>query len=61
MIPERLTNPTVGLRPTRPQMELGQIIDPSVSVPIPTVARLADMAVPVPELEPQGLRFSTNG
>jgi len=33
MIPERLTNPTVGLIPTIPQMADGEQIDPFVSVP----------------------------
>ena len=32
---------------------------PSVSVPTPIAARLAAIAVPVPELEPQGLRSRT--
>ena len=34
---------------------------PSVSVPTPNAARLAAIAVPVPELEPQGLRSSAYG
>ena len=34
---------------------------PSVSVPTPIAPRLAAIAVPVPELEPQGLRSSTYG
>jgi hypothetical protein len=59
MMPPRLTRPTVGLRPTRPFTAEGQMMLPSVSVPTPTMARLAAMAVPVPALEPQGLRSST--
>ena len=57
----RLTRPTVGLRPTRPFTDAGQMMLPSVSVPTPIAARLAAIAVPVPELEPHGLRSSTYG
>ena len=57
-MPLRLTSPTVGLMPTRPAALLGQTMDPSVSVPTPTTAKLAAIAEPVPELEPQGLRAS---
>src|SRR5262245_43378895 len=52
MIPERLTNPSVGLMPTSPLMADGDVIEPSVSVPTATAARLAAMAAPEPELEP---------
>jgi len=34
---------------------------PSVSLPMPTMARLAAIAAPVPALEPQGLRSSAYG
>ena len=34
---------------------------PSVSVPMPTAARLAAIALPVPALEPHGLRSSAYG
>src|SRR5215831_17581170 len=61
MMPERLTSPTVGLIPTRPQLFDGLMIEPSVSVPMPTAARLAAMAAAVPELDPDGLRSSTYG
>src|SRR3989442_13095944 len=61
MIPERLTRPTVGLIPTRPLAAEGQTIEPSVSVPTPTTARFAEMAAPVPELDPQGFRSRTYG
>ena len=44
--------------PTSPATADGQMMLPSVSVPMPTVARLAAIAVPVPALEPQGLRSS---
>ncbi len=58
MIPERLTSPTVGLMPTSPFTEAGEVIEPSVSVPTATAARLAAMAAPDPELEPLVLRSS---
>ena len=58
MMPERLTRPTVGFRPTSPFAVLGHTTDPSVSVPTPTIARLALIAAPVPELDPHGLRSS---
>ena len=60
-IPVRLTSPTVGLIPTSPLTFEGETIDPSVSVPTPTAARLAATATPVPELEPEGLRSSAYG
>src|SRR6185503_12913741 len=61
MMPARLTSPTVGLIPTRPQALDGLITDPSVSVPTPAAAKLPLTAEPVPELEPLGFRSSTNG
>src|SRR3954447_22456010 len=61
MIPARLTRPSVGLIPTRPDADDGQTTEPSVSVPMPTVARFAAIADPVPELDPQALRSSTYG
>src|SRR3546814_5126081 len=39
----------------------GQMTLPSVSVPMPTAARLAAIALPVPALEPQGLRSRAYG
>jgi hypothetical protein len=57
-IPSRLTSPTVGFRPTRPQIDAGETIEPSVSVPTATAARLAAIAAAEPELEPLGLRSS---
>ncbi len=59
MMPVRLTRPTVGFSPTRPLTEAGHRMLPSVSVPTPTTARLAAMAVPVPALDPHGFRSST--
>jgi hypothetical protein len=55
IIPDRLTNPTVGLIPTMPFTEAGHTIDPSVSVPTAITHKLADTATPDPALEPQGL------
>src|SRR5206468_13119615 len=54
-------SPSVGLMPTSEHAADGQTIDPSVSVPTPTAARLAATAAPVPELDPQGLRSRTYG
>jgi hypothetical protein len=56
MIPLRLTNPTVGFNPTMPLIALGQTIEPSVSVPTVTAAKLAAAATAEPELEPQAFR-----
>jgi hypothetical protein len=60
-IPERLTRPSVGLSPTSPQACAGQTIEPSVSVPTATAARLAATAAPLPDDEPHGLRSSAYG
>ena len=60
-IPLRLTRPTVGFSPTSPVAADGHTIDPSVSVPTPTVARLAATAAAVPDEEPHGLRSSAYG
>jgi hypothetical protein len=57
-IPERLTRPTVGFIPTMPQQDEGETIEPSVSVPTPAAARLADTAAADPELEPDGFLSS---
>jgi hypothetical protein len=54
IIPDRLKRPTVGLMPTNPLAEEGQVIDPFVSVPIENTVRFADAAAPEPALEPQG-------
>src|SRR5436853_1392499 len=59
--PARLIKPTVGLIPTRPQCEEGAVIEPSVSVPMEIAQRFADVAAPLPELDPDGLRSSTYG
>src|SRR6185503_5730932 len=61
MMPDRLTSPTVGLSPTMPHKVDGDTIDPSVSVPTDTAQRLAEVAAPEPELDPEGLRSSEYG
>src|SRR5260370_40974381 len=61
MMPRRLTRPTVGLIPASPLDDEGQTIDPSVSVPMPAAAMLAEIPAPVPELDPHGLRSSAYG
>src|SRR5206468_9663344 len=60
-MPVRLTRPSVGLMPTSPFVVAGDTIDPSVSVPTAAAARLAAMAAPEPELDPDGLRSSAYG
>ncbi len=60
-MPSRLTRPSVGLTPTRPLTDDGEMIDPSVSVPTATVAKLAAIAAADPELEPLVLRSSAYG
>src|SRR5690242_579014 len=60
-MPVRLTSPSVGLMPTSPLLVAGDTIEPSVSVPTATAARLAAIAAPEPELEPDGLRSSAYG
>src|SRR5712691_3491613 len=61
MIPARLTSPSVGLMPTIPFADDGHTIEPSVSDPTATVHRLAEVAAPDPELEPQALRSRAYG
>src|SRR3546814_14093789 len=57
----RLTRPTVGLKPTMPFSPAGQVIEPSVSVPTVSAARLAAIAAPLPADDPQVLRSSAQG
>src|SRR5437763_4991368 len=59
--PDRLTRPSVGLMPTSEFAPDGHTIDPSVSLPMVTVARLAAAPAPEPLLDPHGLRSSTYG
>src|SRR5665647_1522795 len=61
MIPALLMSPSVGFIPTSPFADDGQTIEPSVSEPTATAAKLADVAAPDPELDPHGLRSSTYG
>src|SRR3954471_329072 len=60
-MPARLTRPSVGLKPTSPLLFDGDTMEPSVSVPTATAARLAAIAAPEPELDPDGLRSSAYG
>src|SRR5256885_10823350 len=60
-MPAPSSSPRVGLIPTSEHAADGHTIDPSVSVPIPTAAKFAEIAAPVPELEPHGLRSSAYG
>src|SRR5215211_8555988 len=59
--PVRLTRPSVGLIPTTELTEAGQTIEPSVSVPTATAAKLAATATAEPELEPHGETSRTYG
>ena len=61
IIPLRLSNPTVGLIPTKPLALAGHVIDPLVSVPMVNMARFADAATPEPALDPQGLLLGSYG
>src|SRR6185369_9012420 len=61
IIPERLINPSVGLMPTIPVKEEGEVTEPSVSVPTATAQRFAETAAADPELEPEGFRSRTYG
>src|SRR5947208_9326309 len=59
--PDRLTRPSVGLMPTALLAPAGQTMEPSVSVPMVTLARFAAAPTPEPLLDPHGLRSSTYG
>ncbi|MOA68111.1 hypothetical protein D3C78_1955780 [compost metagenome] len=52
MMPLRLNRPTVGLMPTTPLRDAGQMIEPAVSVPTASGANPAAVAAAEPELEP---------
>jgi hypothetical protein len=54
--PLPLTNPTVGLKPTRPFSDAGDRMEPLVSVPMAPAQKLAAAATPDPALEPDGFR-----
>jgi hypothetical protein len=49
------TAPRVGLSPTRDPLEEGDKIDPSVSLPSATRAKLALIATAEPALDPEGV------
>ena len=51
-IPVLLTNPIVGFRPTIEFNEEGDRIEPDVSEPNATDDKFADIATPLPELDP---------
>ena len=55
-MPAPLTSPSVGFRPTRLLQAAGEVIEPSVSVPIAAAQRFAAVATAEPELEPLGER-----
>ena len=57
----RLTSPTVGFNPTTPFTAAGQVMDPSVSVPIARLHSPAATAAPLQEEDPHGLRSSACG
>src|SRR5690349_7713143 len=59
--PLRLTSPWVGRRPARLANADGMRIDPHVSDPHPTAAKLAAIAAPVPPLDPPGHRRGSYG
>jgi len=59
MTPARLISPRVGRMPTRLLAEAGERIEFTVSDPVPTVAKLAAKATPVPLEEPPGVRDSS--
>jgi hypothetical protein len=58
MMPEPPMTPMVGLMPTSPLTEDGLTMEPSVSEPTAAAQRLAAVAAPEPELEPEVLRLS---
>src|ERR1700709_250880 len=65
--PSLLTRPKVGLMPLIPQYDAGPRIEPPVSEPSPPstspppTASPAQPAVPVPELDPPGVRAGSHG
>src|SRR5689334_4225134 len=61
MVPPGETRPSVRLIPTSELAPEGQTIEPSVSEPAPTAAKFADIAAPVPELDPHALRSRAYG
>ena len=53
--------PTVGLSPDTPLRDAGHVIDPSVSVPMPSGLSPAASAAPVPEEDPPAERSRAHG
>ena len=60
-MPSRLIRPWSGRKPTRFSAEAGDRIDCPVSLPVPSTAKLAAIAAPVPPLEPPGVRVRSYG
>ena len=60
-IPARLTRPKVGFRPTMPQHDAGQRIEPPVSVPGASGDHSRCERGPEPPLEPPGTRVGSCG
>ena len=56
-IPDLLTKPIVGFRPTIEFAEDGESIDPDVSEPSDTLEKFAEIATPLPELDPPESNF----
>ena len=56
-IPDLLTKPMVGFKPTIEFAEEGDKIDPEVSEPKETLEKFAEIAAPLPELEPPESNF----
>ena len=56
MMPSRLISPRVGRNPTRLVADAGERIDWPVSLPVPSTAKFAAIAAPVPPLEPPAVR-----
>ena len=59
--PTRDTAPTVGLIPTQPLREAGQIIEPSVSVPTASETNPPAIAEPEPDEDPPALCLCIQG
>src|ERR1041385_6551348 len=57
----RLTRPTVGFSPTTPLIDAGQVIEPSVSVPIAIRTIPAATAAALPLELPHAFRSSAQG
>ena len=58
IVPERLTSPVVGFRPTMLQSDDGITMEPYVSSPTPPTVKLAATAAADPDVESPVLKFS---